>query len=297
MHGETFGEWSEQVFASDPMAKPVVSPNDTMVDAASQEVMAAVMKSINERKTYKLAICVVPSPSMTLFMQRRMPGGPATTQDVVSRFAEKLGTHLASLADFTLVPPPLPGTAEATQVHRLVYNIQYCDLRPIRITEPPDRHHREEWYHFEYDGEMQANISLFSPANELKFSYDARSTIFRKENLWHAWRSLVDDTAKLLVNQYSRQFAPPACTTEMRGNGLFIRMNMGTAYGARPGMNVVFFRKLPVKAADGTVTGYQDQTIGTGHVMASGLATDSAWLKIHLHHYRTVHVGAFVRFE
>ena len=103
---------------------------------------------------------------------------------------------------------------------------------------------------------------------------------------------LAEAAAQALLAEYSRQLAPPAYVSEVRGNGLFARISIGKAYGVHPGVVVRFMKHEKVaNPITGTMEVRKTQ-LAVGEVVKSD--NDSAWVKIHLFHYRKVHIGTMV---
>ena len=307
MHGETFAEWKGQLLESDPWTVAVVEPNDSAVDEGNREFIQEVKVAMEQRGKFQREARVLPSQNVTAFLNSPREGGKEANRRLLVAYAGKIlgafstvkslkivGTEDEAIAQLSAPTIGAPEADKATYV--LSYNILSLSTQktqkmllgqPIVINGQPQ---------YCYVGEMSANIVLLNEKGQQKMNLAASVKVDGQETETLAQQALIDAVVANLIGQYSERVAPPAYVSQLRGNGLFAEITIGSDYGLRPGTQIEFYQN--VKSTD-FVSGkptVKKTVVATGKVAdARFITSNSSWVKIDYHHYRKVHLGTFAR--
>lgn len=307
MHGETFAEWKGQLLESDPWTVAVVEPNDSAVDEGNREFIQEVKVAMEQRGKFQREARVLPSQNVTAFLNSPREGGKEANRRLLVAYAGKIlgafstvkslkivGTEDEAIAQLSAPTIGAPEADKATYV--LSYNILSLSTQktqkmllgqPIVINGQPQ---------YCYVGEMSANIVLLNEKGQQKMNLAASVKVGGQETEALAQQALIDAVVANLIGQYSERVAPPAYVSQLRGNGLFAEITLGSDYGIRPGTQIEFYQN--VKGTD-FVSGkptVKKTVVATGKVAdARFITSNSSWVKIDYHHYRKAHLGTFAR--
>ena len=293
MHGETFDEWKAQLFDNDPLVLQVVPPNDTEVDEKGRVFAQAALETIEQRKNFTCDVKLVPS--------QRLIGFIANSRDR-QLFAKTVSTRIFSgfnaLSDFNFVgneadaldtAPTAVSTANDT--YSLVFDIVNLNVNK-RVDQKYNMITQKTEPFIVFDGTTEVALTLLDPEGKQKLYMLVKPSVAQCETPEAASDALAAAAAQMLVADYGRQVAPPAYVSEMRGNGLFAKISIGSAYGVQLGDVIRFFEQETVaNAVTGSMENRQTQ-LATGVVKQLG--SDYAWVKIDWFHYRRVHIGTLV---
>lgn len=307
MHGETFAEWKGQLLESDPWTVAVVEPNDSAVDEGNREFIQEVKVAMEQRGKFQREARVLPSQNVTAFLNSPREGGKEANRRLLVAYAGKILGAFSTVKSLKIVgtedeaiaqlSAPTIGTPEADKAtYVLSYNILSLSTQktqkmllgqPIVINGQPQ---------YCYVGEMSANIVLLNEKGQQKMNLAASVKVDGQETETLAQQALIDAVVANLIGQYSERVAPPAYVSQLRGNGLFAEITLGSDYGLRPGTQIEFYQN--VKSTD-FVSGkptVKKTVVATGKVADARFITpNSSWVKIDYHHYRKAHLGTFAR--
>ena len=307
MHGETFAEWKGQLLESDPWAVTAVEPNDTQVDEANREFIQEVKTAMAQRDKFQREARVLPSQNVTAFLNSPRVGGREANRRLLVAYAGKIlgafstvkslkiiGTEDETMAQLSAPTIGAPEAGKATYV--LSYNILSLSTKKVQkmLLGQPIVINGQPQYCFV--GEMSANIVLLNEKGQQKMNLAASVKVDGQETEELAQQTLIDVAVANLIGQYSERVAPPAYVSQLRGNGLFAEITLGSDYGIRPGTPIEFYQN--VKGTD-FVSGkptVKKTVVATGKVSDARFITpNSAWVKVDCHHYRKAHLGTFAR--
>ena len=307
MHGETFAEWKGQLLENDPWTVEAVDPNDTAVDEANREFIQEVKTAMEQRGKFQREARVLPSQNVTAFLNSPRTGGREANRRLLVAYASKVlgafstvkslkivGTEDEAISQLSAATIGLPEADKPTYV--LSYNILSLSTQktqkallgqPVVINGQPQ---------YCYGGEMSANIVLLDEKGQQKMNLAASVKVDGQETEEQAQQALIDSAVANLIGQYSERVAPPAYVSQLRGNGLFAEITLGSDYGICPGTPIEFYQN--VKSTD-FVSGkpiVKKTVVATGKVADARFVTpNAAWVKIDYHHYRKAHLGTFAR--
>ena len=307
MHGETFAEWKGQLLESDPWTVAVVEPNGSAVDEGNREFIQEVKVAMEQRGKFQREARVLPSQNVTAFLNSPREGGKEANRRLLVAYAGKIlgafstvkslkivGTEDEAMAQLSAPTIGVPEADKATYV--LSYNILSLSTkrvqktllgRPVVINGQPQ---------YCFVGEMSANIALLNEKGQQKMNLAASVKVDGQETDELAQQALIDAAVANLIGQYSERVAPPAYVSQLRGNGLFAEITLGSDYGIQPGTSIEFYQN--VKSTD-FVSGkptVKKTVVATGKVADARFITpNSSWVKIDYHHYRKAHLGTFAR--
>lgn len=307
MHGETFAEWKGQLLESDPWTVAAVEPNDSTVDEGNREFIQEVKVAMEQRGKFQREARVLPSQNVTAFLNSPRAGGTEANRRLLVAYAGKIlgafstvkslkivGTEDEAIAQLSAPTIGAPEADKATYV--LSYNILSLSTQkaqkmllgqPIVINGQPQ---------YCYVGEMSANVVLLNEKGQQKMNLAASVKVDGQDTEELAQQALIDAAVANLIGQYSERVAPPAYVSQLRGNGLFAEITLGSDYGIRPGTPIEFYQN--VKGTD-FVSGkptVKKTVVATGKVADARFITpNSSWVKIDYHHYRKAHLGTFAR--
>ena len=294
MHGETFAEWKAQMFDKDPMSALVIPPNDTITDANGLAVYQQQKDNLEARKEFNNDVKLVPSSKLHGFI-----GNSGSRQQFAKRLSSRIYSTFNSLSDFTfstLEEDVLEGTAtavdaeEENNINLFVYNIVALDMVQY-TTSKIGLDGRTRTYEY-YRGNAEVTLTLLDPEGNQRLYLPVSVAVDEMGTDVETLDALANVAAQELLTEFSRQTAPLAFVSEVRGNGLFAKISQGKDYGIQQGGRVSFYSLEPVM---NPLTGQMEnrQT-----VLASGVALvvgpDYAWIKVDLFHYRKVHIGTLV---
>ena len=307
MHGETFAEWKGQLLESDPWAVTAVEPNDTQVDEANREFIQEVKTAMAQVDQFQREARVLPSQNVTAFLNSPREGGKEANRRLLVAYAGKIlsafstvrslkiiGTEDEAIAQLSAPTIGVPDAGKATYV--LSYNILSLSTKKVQkmlLGQPIVINGQPQYC---YVGEMSSNIVLLNEKGRQKMNFAASVKVDGQETDELAQQALIDAAVANLIGQYSERVAPPAYVSQLRGNGLFAEITLGTDYGIRPGAPIEFYQN--VKGTD-FVTGkptVKKTVVATGKVADARFITPkSSWVKVDSHHYRKAHLGTFAR--
>ena len=307
MHGETFAEWKGQLLESDPWTVAAVEPNDTKVDEANREFIQEVKTAMAQRDKFQREARVLPSQNVTAFLNSPREGGKEANRRLLVAYAGKIlgafstvkslkiiGTEDEAMAQLSAPTIGVPEAGKATYV--LSYNILSLSTKKVQKTllgAPVVVNGQPQYC---YVGEMSSNIALLDEKGQQKMNLAASVKVNGQETDELAQQALIDTAVADLIGQYSERVAPPAYVSQLRGNGLFAEITLGSDYGIRPGTQIEFYQN--VKGTD-FVSGkptVKKTVVATGKVAdARFISPKSSWVKIDYHHYRKAHLGTFAR--
>jgi len=309
MHGETFAEWKGQMLDNDPWIVLPVEPNDSTVDETNREFLQEVRSLKEKRGKFQREARPMPSQNVTAFLNSSRTGGREANRRLLVSFAGKLTGGFSRIRDFKIVgtedetlaqlsAPTIGVPAEDNTAHILSYNILSLSTRrvaktllgtPVTVNGQPQ---------YCYVGEMSANLALLDPKGAQRMSLAASVSIPSNgpETEEMAEQALIDAAVSDIVRQYTERTAPPAYVSQMRGNGLFAEITLGSDYGITPGTLIEFYQN--VKSED-LVSGkpiVKKTVVATGKVAEGRFVSgNTSWVKVDCHHYRKVHLGTFAR--
>ena len=307
MHGETFAEWKGQLLESDPWTVAVVEPNDSAVDEGNREFIQEVKVAMEQRGKFQREARVLPSQNVTAFLNSPREGGKEANRRLLVAYAGKIlgafstvkslkiiGTEDEAIAQLSAPTIGAPEADKAT--HVLSYNILSLSTKRVQKTllgQPVVINGQPQYC---FVGEMSANIVLLNEKGQQKMNLAASVKVDGQETDELAQQALIDTAVANLIGQYSERVAPPAYVSQLRGNGLFAEITIGSDYGLRPGTQIEFYQN--VKSTD-FVSGkptVKKTVVATGKVADARFITpSSSWVKIDYHHYRKAHLGTFAR--
>ena len=143
-----------------------------------------------------------------------------------------------------------------------------------------------KWYFMD----VTIEITLADPNGKKIFTF-AKNVVYPKKfpNMQPdltLMKEAAEHAVKAAMGAYAIQFAPPLYVDETKGNGLFVRLSAGTAYGIQSGQTVRFYRnvvkKLPTLPGEPEKTEVSKQFIRTG-IVGDGNAPvekDHAWVYV-----------------
>jgi len=309
MHGETFGEWKGQLLDSDPWTVQPVEPNDSAVDETNREFLQEVRALKEKRGKFQREARPMPSQNVTAFMNSSRTGGREANRRLLVSFAGKLTSSFSGIRDFKIIgtedetlaqlsSPTIGVPSEGNTAYLLSYNILSLSTRRVVKTLLGAQVSVNGQTQYCYVGEMSASLALLDPKGSQRMSISASVSIPSNgpETEEMAEQSLIDAAVADIVRQYMERTAPPAYVSQMRGNGLFAEITLGSDYGVTPGTLIEFYQN--VKAED-LVSGkpiVKKTVVATGKVAEGRFVSGNAsWVKVDCHHYRKVHLGTFAR--
>jgi len=307
MHGETFSEWKSQLMDKDPWMVAVVEPNDTKEDETNREFLDEVRVLKEKRGNFQREARVLPSQNVTAFLNSPRAGGKEANRRLLVAYAGKLMAGFAGIRDFKIIgtedetiaqlsAPAIGAQAGGNTAHILSFNILSLSSQRVQKTllGAPVVANGQPLYC--YTGEMSASVALINPQGEQRMNLTASVKVNGQETAEQAQQALIDAAVVELVRQYSERTSPPAYVSQLRGNGLFAEITLGSEYGVAAGNKIEFYRNEKVPDF---VTGkptVRKSVVATGVVSESRFVSENtSWVKIDLHHLRNVHLGTFAR--
>ena len=309
MHGETFGEWKSQLLDNDPWSVDVVEPNDTKVDEVNKEFLDQVRRDMEQRGKFRKDVRFMPSQNVNAFLNSPRAGGKDENRRLLVSFGGKLMGAFASIKDFNIV-----GTEEELQnsiamptvgfptaehpTYTLAFNILNLPTpHPVLKKKlVPSLNGLHEQTITVYTGEISASVALINPQGEQRLNLTANAKVDDIASEELAEEALIVEVVNKLLGAYAEKVSPPAYVSQLRGNGLFAEVTLGSGYGIQSGTKVEFYHD--VRTTD-FVTGkpkVSKTVVATGTVIDGRYVSEnSSWVKIELFHYRKVHLGTFVR--
>ncbi|MBQ9366510.1 MAG: hypothetical protein IJT83_01925 [Victivallales bacterium] len=296
MNGETFDEFKAQLFSNDPMVLQVIPPNDITVDERGLEYAKEVQKTIEERKNFKCDVKLIPSMRLPSFIRNN-----AVRQEFAKTTSTRIFAGFNALSDFNFVGneleslETLPEAASfaKSENYSLVFDIVNLSLDEERggslslklnnvstVTGPT------------YCGSTDVALTLLDPEGKQRLYMHVKPSVSGCASYNDARDALADAAVQMLLTEYARQLAPPAAVDEVRGNGLFARINVGGAYGIQVGSIIRFVEQEMVKNRITEVEEFRQTQVADGVVKMVG--SDYAWVKINKFHFRRVHIGTLV---
>lgn len=307
MHGETFGEWKSQLMDKDPWQVAAVEPNDTMVDETNREFLEEVRVMKEKRGKFQREARVLPSQNVTAFLNSPRTGGKEANRRLLVSYAGKLMAGFSGIRDFKIIgtedetiaqlsAPAIGAQMGGNTAHILSFNILSLSAQRVQKTllGTPVVVNGKPLYC--YTGEMSASVALLNPQGEQRMNLTASVKVDGLDTEEQAQQALIDAAVAELVRQYSERTSPPAYVAQLRGNGLFAEITLGSEYGMAAGNKIEFYRNEKVTDF---VTGkptVKKTVVATGVVSESRFISEkTSWVKIDLHHQRNVHLGTFAR--
>ena len=248
---------------------------------------------------------------------------PDLRKDLLATVDSKLVNIIQGMRDFELIGSeeslrtapgatitrvPAQGTPSAATPYLITFNINNVEVRDandtirgvtnvvgagLTMSGASYRTHRAvnsanriHWYFASVDLE----ITLTDPRGKVVFNFaqsvHCPDTFPSNGPSETALRKAVTYAVKKAMEQYAAQFAPPLYVDRTIGNGLFVRLSAGSAYGIVKGQRVRFFRKVQCKVP--TLPGepqkfeIQKQYLSSGVVGAyqAPVERDHAWVYV-----------------
>lgn len=285
-----------------------VLPGDDMVDEGNQEFARKAKERFDRRKSFKRDVKIVEDEeNMTAFLSPNwVPRSSnaranALCQNIEVRRSVAMGARgklreiVGGIKDFKLQEEKVgdlveiqAGEASASNVYLMKYGISNIDMqyRSTKAFDPLSGKTRDvnEWV-----ANTTVQIRFLKPDNQTVIAtFVATGTTTQSDDgslepnvtmLEGAAVSAIEQA----MEQYANKFAPPIFVTKTSDDGHFACLNLGSAYGLRPGMAVEFVRHYAKKDLDGKV---EDATscIGTGVIGANGAPVDDDCAWVHVDH-------------
>ena len=314
-HGETFEEWRNQHFASNPDEFPVIEPNDTQIDLNCKKYLKHISENLQNRAQFKRKVRIIASQNTSAFLNASHSwGGREAKLKALNYFAQKLISGFGTLSDFQIVnteeealrglTAPSVENQQSTDIYTLAFNVTILNVEQIWKKEAyfdkrGNKYYRDKPY---CKGSFAASVVLLDNHGVQKLTLDSsKSVIFAMGNSDNdesakerCRKVLIDDVSRRLFAQYTRKTAPPAYVRRLCGNGLFAEIPLGSKYGVHPGMVVEFYQNEETTDIGTGKTALTKRHLADGVVVRAQDAVHS-WVKINLYHYRRVHIGTFVR--
>lgn len=307
MHGETFAEWKSQNFEKDPWEVTVVEPNDSLVDETNREFIQEVKTAIAQRDKFQREARVLPSQNVTAFLNSPRVGGQEANRRILVAYASKILSAFSTVKSLKIIgtedeamaqlsAPTIGAPTETKATYVLSYNILSLSTQKVQkklLGQPVTIGGQVQYC---YIGEMSANIVLLDEKGQQKMNLAASVSVDGQDTEELAQQALIDAVVTNIIGQYTERVAPPAYVSQLRGNGLFAEITLGSDYGISAGTTIEFYQN--VKDTD-FVSGkpiVKKMVVATGTVSEQRfISPNSAWVKINYHHYRKVHLGTFAR--
>lgn len=313
-HGETFTEWKYQNFSDNPDEFSAVEPNDTQEDPVCKKYLRVISKNLENRGKFKKKVRIIASQNTAAFLNASHGwGNREDKMKALNYFAQKLISGFGTLSDFQIVNTEeealrgLTNPAADNQnldIYTLAFNVTILNVAKVWKEESYYSNGNRYTKNVPYcEGSFSASIVLLDNHGVQKMTLDASKDLsFKMEDsgnennaLLSCRKALIDAVSRQLFVQYAKKKAPLAYVAELRGNGLFARIPLGSKYGLRPGMYVDFIQ----------LTEFQDIATGKKSLNRNRIAdgvvvrveSTYSWVKINLHHYRKVHLGTLVKIK
>ncbi len=280
---------------------------DLLEDTANKAFVAQQIATIAPRTDFKRNVKVQMSEKGNRFISagvrpsgaRQMTLTREFRKDLMATAHAALETEIGHLSDFNLISSdpaamsdvPVISDADANNAtYIFTYNISNVEVKDATATARVFISNRNvqkiRWFYVD----VTVNVTLLDPAGKQVFNFEKSVTYSKGFPTPTPDISVVKDAVRHAIGQamgnYVSQFAPPMYVDQTIGNGLFVRLSVGTNYGIRNGQRVIFYRNLvqtlPSIPGQAPKTQVLQQQLATGIVGRHGAPVDRdhAWVYV-----------------
>lgn len=285
----------------------VVAPGDDLVDKANRPFAEKAEKEYREWQKFCRPVVIEEAEGVNLFLSPNYV--PRCNNDRANELCMNIDTRRAMLqsAKATLrsivqdlrslnlldgdgspmvevgVDPETP-----PRIYHITYNISNVDLQLrkaalglVRVVSSSENKIAYEWV-----ANASVEVRMIDPDGNAVFTFNSMGTLTQTDdgslnpNMTMLEQAAVQGV-KEAMKQYAYKFGPPIYVTDTCQNGEFVRINIGSDYGVRPGMRVEFIRHRKKAGLSGNDE-YAEQRVGVGVVGDGGapVQADCAWVHV-----------------
>ena len=269
-----------------------VTGDDSRMDEENGVFVRQAIQAYNERKEFRCDLELKPAESVGIFLSNSdQQFSVSDKRNMIMLLENTLAAQLSALRDFNIVNRG--NTAGSSEVsvavagqtvknYVMTYSITKLAFREQTRSEFVNNRTVKTKY---YTPVAKVEVCLYDPEGNTVFAFNQECSSGESESRDKSLlNDVVENAARMVVEQYSIATAPPCYVRQTTGGGTYVQISAGSAYGIRPNMKIRFYRnivrQLPSPDGGKPEATVHQQTVGTGVVGVHGapVGSDDAWV-------------------